>query len=67
MAFLPVMVDGVKQFNLMDRPVDRCLAVDAFDNIWATVREAAARGAGVLCLGNAGTIDSTAAFFSHNQ
>lgn len=56
----PVSVGGVKLTNLMDRPVDRCLAVDAFDNIWATVRDPAYRG--ILSLGNAGTVDSTAAF-----
>ena len=58
--FFPAMVGGVKMTDLMDRPVDHCLAVDAFDNIWATVRDAAYRG--VLSLGNAGSIDSTAAF-----
>jgi hypothetical protein len=54
------MINGIKMTSLMDRPVDRCLVVDAFDNVWATVRDAAYRG--VICLGNAGTIDSTAAF-----
>jgi ligand-binding sensor domain-containing protein len=56
----PAMVGSEKLTNLMDRPVDRCLAVDAFDNIWTTVRDAAYRG--ILSLGNGGTIDSTAAF-----
>jgi hypothetical protein len=55
-----VIIGGSKLSNLMDRPVDRCLAVDAFDNIWATVRDPAYRG--IISLGNAGTVDSTAAF-----
>jgi ligand-binding sensor domain-containing protein len=58
--FFPVTIGGTKLANLMDRPVDRCLAVDAFDNIWATVRDPAYRG--ILSLGNGGAIDSTAAF-----
>jgi ligand-binding sensor domain-containing protein len=58
--FFPVTVGGIKLTNLMDRPVDRCLAVDAFDNVWMTVRDPAYRG--VLSLGNGGTIDSTSAF-----
>jgi sugar lactone lactonase YvrE len=57
--FLPVLVGGVKLTNLMDRPVDRCLAVDAFDNVWSTIRDAAYRG--IMSLGNGGTIDSTVA------
>lgn len=56
----PVIFGGAKLTNLMDRPVDRCLAVDAFDNVWTTVRDPAYRG--ILSLGNGGTIDSTAAF-----
>ena len=57
---LPVSISGIKLTNLMDRPVDRCLAVDAFDNLWATVRDGAFRG--LISLGNAGALDSTAAF-----
>jgi len=59
-SFFPAMIGGNKLSSLQDRPVDRCLVVDAFDNIWATVRDAAYRG--VICLGNSGTIDSTAAY-----
>jgi ligand-binding sensor domain-containing protein len=59
-SFIPVMIGGIKMSTLMDRPVDRCLGVDAFDNIWAIVRDAAYRG--VISLGNQGTLDSTAAF-----
>ena len=51
-SFIPAMIGGIKMSNLMDRPVDRCLGVDAFDNIWAIVRDAAYRG--VISLGNAG-------------
>jgi len=57
---IPVSIGGIKVNSLMDRPVDRCLAVDAFDNLWATVRDGAFRG--IISLGNAGTLDSTAAF-----
>lgn len=56
----PAFIGGIPMASLMDRPVDRCLAVDAFDNVWATVRDAAYRG--LISLGNAGTLDSTAAF-----
>jgi len=56
----PAIINGIKMSQLMERVVDRCLAVDAFDNIWATVRDGGYRG--ILCLGNGGAIDSTAAF-----
>ena len=59
-TFFPAIVGGIKMSTLQDRPVDRCLGVDAFDNVWAIVRDAAYRG--VISLGNAGSIDSTAAF-----
>ncbi len=59
-SFFPAMINGIKMTSLMDRPVDRCIAIDAFDNVWATVRDPAYRG--LISLGNAGTIDSTAAF-----
>lgn len=59
-SFFPAMIGGNKMTSLMDRPVDRCLVVDAFDNVWATVRDAGYRG--VISLGNGGTIDSTSAF-----
>jgi ligand-binding sensor domain-containing protein len=62
--FFPAILNGVKLFNLMDRPVDRCLVVDAYDNVWATVRDAAYLG--LISLGNAGSIDSTAAFHLTN-
>jgi len=57
---LPLIIGNAKISFLMDRPVDRCLAVDAFDNLWATVREGSYKG--VVSLGNRGSIDSTAAF-----
>jgi hypothetical protein len=57
---IPVSISGIKLTNLMDRPIDRCLAVDAFDNLWATVRDGAFRG--IISLGNAGELDSAAAF-----
>lgn len=59
-TYIPAMINGIKMTSLMDRVVDRCIAIDALDNVWATVRDAAYRG--LICLGNAGTIDSTAAF-----
>lgn len=54
-----VTVNGTQVFYLMDNPVDRCFAVDAFDNLWATVR---GNPAGVISFGNRGTLDSTAAY-----
>ena len=57
---LPAIVNGVPVAFLMDNPVDRCLAVDANDNLWATVREGGSRG--VISFGNRGTLDSTSAF-----
>jgi ligand-binding sensor domain-containing protein len=59
-SFVPVMIGGVKMSSLMDRPVDKCLGVDAFDNVWAIVRDAAYRG--VITLGNQGALDSTVSF-----
>ena len=56
---LPVIVDGTKVDRLQDRPVDRCLAVDASDNLWAVVKDPALKG--VVALANGGTIDSIAA------
>jgi sugar lactone lactonase YvrE len=56
---LPVIVDGTKVDRLQDRPVDRCLAIDASDNLWAVVKDPALKG--VVALANAGTIDSIAA------
>lgn len=59
---LPVSLQsGSSEFTfLMDNPVDRCLAVDAFDNLWAVSRDPVYRG--VVGLGNRGALDSTAAF-----
>jgi hypothetical protein len=59
-TFFPAIINGTKMSTLMDRQVDKCLGVDAFDNVWSIVRDASQRG--VISLGNAGTIDSTAAF-----
>jgi sugar lactone lactonase YvrE len=56
---VPVYVDGTKVDRLQDRPVNRCLAVDASDNLWAVVKDPALKG--VVALANAGTIDSIAA------
>ncbi len=58
-TLLPVIIGNTKLGYLMDEPVDRCLAVDAFDNLWATVRESPYKG--VISLGNRGSIDSTVA------
>ena len=55
---LPLYVNGVKAASLMDKPVDRPLAVDASDNLWAIVRTPGLKG--VVCLYNGGTIDSVA-------
>ena len=56
---LPLIIGGTRVGTLMDRPVDRCLAVDASDNIWAVVRDPGLKG--VVSLGNRGAIDSVAA------
>jgi len=55
-----VTVNGTEVVYLMDNPVDRCLAVDAFDNLWATVRQGSS--AGVISFGNRGGLDSTSAY-----
>lgn len=57
---LPVFIRGVKIGFLQDSPVDRSLAVDAFDNLWAVVRDPPYKG--VISLGNRGSVDGTAAF-----
>jgi hypothetical protein len=57
---LPVFIQGVKIGFLQDSPVDRSLAVDAFDNLWAVVRDPPYKG--VISLGNRGSLDGTAAF-----
>jgi ligand-binding sensor domain-containing protein len=56
-GYIPVIINGIKLTNLQDRPVDRCLAVDAYDNLWMVTRDAAFKG--IATLGNRGTIDST--------
>ena len=56
---VPVYVDGTKVDRLQDRPVNRCLAVDASDNLWAVVKDPALKG--VVALANRGSIDSVAA------
>ena len=55
----PVFIDGTKVSTLQERPVNRCLAVDASDNLWAVVKDQALKG--VVALANGGTIDSIAA------
>ncbi len=59
---LPAIVDGAPVGTLTDVQVDvdRCLAVDAFDNLWSVVRDGAYKG--IVSFGNQGTIDSVAAF-----
>jgi ligand-binding sensor domain-containing protein len=56
---IPVIVGGTKVDRLQDRPVVRCLAVDASDNLWAVVKDPALKG--VVAFANGGTIDSVAA------
>jgi ligand-binding sensor domain-containing protein len=57
---LPVIYGGAKLATLQDRPADHCLAVDAYNNLWAVSRDGSYPG--VLSMGNAGTIDSTVAY-----
>ncbi len=54
---LPIFYGGVKISNLVEYAVDRVLAVDGLDNLWAVSRDPAYRG--VLCLQNGGVLDST--------
>ncbi len=54
---LPIYYNGVKISNLVEYGVDRVLAVDGLDNLWAVSRAPAYRG--VLCLQNGGALDST--------
>jgi streptogramin lyase len=56
--FVPVIYNGTKITNLVESAVDRVLAVDGQDNLWAVVRDPAY--AGVVCLQNQGVVDSTA-------
>ena len=57
---IPVIVNGTKMADLQDRPVDRCLAVDAYDNLWVVIRDASNKG--IASLDNRGSIDSTVAY-----
>lgn len=57
---LPTIISGSRINLLVDTQVDKTLAVDAFDNLWAVVRQAEYRG--VISYGNRGAIDSTSAF-----
>ena len=52
----PAMLDGNRLLTLTDPAVDRALALDAYDNIWAVVRDPSFRG--VISLHNGGRIDS---------
>ncbi len=54
---LPIFYGGVKISNLVEYGVDRVLAVDGFDNLWAVSRDPSYSG--VLCMLNGGTLDST--------
>ncbi len=59
---LPAFLGGttLTQLNSDQVAVDRALAVDAFDNLWAIVGDASVKG--VVSFGNRGTLDSTVAF-----
>ncbi len=56
---LPCIVNGARVQYLTDTAPDRELAIDAYDNLWAIVREQSARG--VMTLNNRGDIDSVSA------
>ena len=53
---LPIYYGGVKITNLVLYAVDRVLAVDGYDNLWAVSRDPA--NMGVLCMQNGGALDS---------
>jgi ligand-binding sensor domain-containing protein len=60
---IPALLGGTNLLQLNSDgalPVDRALAVDAFDNLWAVVGDPSVRGA--ISFGNRGSIDSTASF-----
>jgi ligand-binding sensor domain-containing protein len=60
---IPAFLGGTNLVQLnSDGPeiVDRALAVDAFDNLWAVVGDPSVKG--VISFGNRGAIDSTAAY-----
>jgi ligand-binding sensor domain-containing protein len=52
---LPALVNGVQVSTLTDVVVDKALAVDASDNLWAIVRDPSFKG--VVSFRNAGTTD----------
>jgi ligand-binding sensor domain-containing protein len=55
---LPVKIGLSRISTLIDNiPVDRSLAVDAFDNLWGVVRDGTYKG--VFSLGNNGSIDDS--------
>lgn len=53
---LPLFIGGAIVTSLMDLPVDRGLAVDASNKLWAIVRDPGLKG--VVVLGNVARIDS---------
>jgi hypothetical protein len=59
---LPAFLGGttLTQLNSDQVAIERALAVDAFDNLWAIVGDASVKG--VVSFGNRGTLDSTVAF-----
>jgi hypothetical protein len=59
---IPASVGGttLTQLNSDQVSIDRALAVDAFDNLWAVVGDASIKG--VISFGNRGAIDSIAAY-----
>lgn len=52
----PALLDGNRLATLTDPVVDRALALDAYDNVWAVVRDPSFRG--VISLQNRGRVDS---------
>jgi ligand-binding sensor domain-containing protein len=57
---MPTMINGTAISILVDPQVEKDLAVDAFDNLWAVVRDPSFRG--VISFGNRGAIDSVSSF-----
>lgn len=59
---IPASLGGtpITQLNSDQVSIDRALAVDAFDNLWAVVGDASMKG--VVSFGNRGALDSTVAF-----
>ncbi len=52
---------GPRLSTIIQGTIDRALAVDAFDNLWALVRDPV--NPGVMSMANAGSIDSVAPYF----